>query len=55
MHKQSQTEDGQLGIVWWNWEYWDTGMGLKRLRRLDNGLQIKKEEQLTPLLYMYKG
>ena len=50
MHKWSRTESGQLGIVWWNREYWDTGMGLKRLRRLDNGVQVKKEEPLTPLL-----
>ena len=26
MHKRSRTEDGQLGIIWWNWEYWDKGM-----------------------------
>ena len=49
IHKQSQAEDGQLGIVWWNREYWDTGMGLKRL---DNGLKIKKEEPSTPLLHI---
>ena len=48
LHKQSQTEDGKLGIVWWNWDHWDTGMGLKRLRRLDNRLQVKKEEPSTP-------
>ena len=47
IHKRSRTEDGTIGIVWWNWEYWDTGMGLKRLRMLENGLKIKKEEQLT--------
>ena len=52
MHKQSRTESGQLGIVWWNWEYWDSGMGLKRLRTLDNGLQVKKEEPTTPSLHV---
>ena len=44
MHKRSKTEDGKQGIIWWNQEYWDTGMGLKRLRQVDNGLQVKKEE-----------
>ena len=24
-HKRSCTEDGVLGIVWWNQEYWDQG------------------------------
>ena len=42
-HKRSRTEDGQLGIVWWNREYWGTGFGVKRLG-------IKKEEPSTPLL-----
>ena len=42
MHKSSRTEGGQLGIVWWNREYWDVGMGLKRLK-------VKKEE---PLMYL---
>ena len=42
-HKRSKTEDGQLGIVWWNREYWDKGFGVKRLG-------IKKEEPSTPLL-----
>ena len=40
-HKRSWTEDGQLGIVWWNREYWGTGFRVKRLR-------IKKEEPSTP-------
>ena len=31
MHKQSRTESGQLGIVWWNREYWDKGLVLKRI------------------------
>ena len=48
--KQSRTESGQLGIVWWNQEYWDTGLGLKRLRTMENG--IKKEEPSTPLLHI---
>ena len=52
IHKRSRTESGQLGIVWWNREYWDSGMGLKRLRRLENGLQIKKEELMTPSLHI---
>ena len=42
-HKRSRTEDGVLGIVWWNQEYWGTGFGVKRLG-------IKKEESLTPPL-----
>ena len=42
-HKRTQTEDGELGIVWWNREYWGTRFGKKRLG-------IKKEEPLTPLL-----
>ena len=42
-HKRSRTEDGILGIVWWNQEYWGTGFGVKRL-------EIKKEEPSTPLL-----
>ena len=50
MHKHSHTEDGQQGIIWWNREYWDKGMGLKRLRKLENGLVITKEEPSTPLL-----
>ena len=40
-HKRSRTEDGELGIVWWNREYWDKGFGVKRLG-------IKKEEPSTP-------
>ena len=43
MHKRSRTEDGVLGIVWWNQEYWGTGFGVKRLG-------IKKEEPSTTLL-----
>ena len=42
-HKRSRTEDGELGIVWWNQEYWGTGFGVK-------SLGIKKEEPSTPLL-----
>ena len=42
-HKRSRTEDGQLGIVWWNQEYWGMGFGVKRLG-------IKKEEPSTPRL-----
>ena len=42
-HKRGRTEDGELGIVWWNREYWGTGFGVKRLG-------IKKEEPLTPTL-----
>ena len=43
VHKRSRTEDGVLGIVWWNQEYWGTGFGVKRLG-------IKKKEPSTPLL-----
>ena len=42
-HKKSRTEDGTLGIAWWNREYWGTGFRVKRLG-------IKKEEPSTPLL-----
>ena len=42
-HKRSRTEDGTLGIVWWNQEYWGTGFGAKRLG-------IKKDEPSTPSL-----
>ena len=42
-HKKSRTEDGDLGTVWWNREYWGTGFRVKRLG-------IKKEEPSTPLL-----
>ena len=42
-HKRSRTEDGELGIIWWNQEYWGTGFGVKRLG-------IKKEEPSTPPL-----
>ena len=42
-HKRSRTEDGTLGIFWWNQEYWGTGFGVKRLG-------IKKEEPSTPSL-----
>ena len=43
VHKRSRTEDGVLGIVWWNQEYWGTGFGVQILG-------IKKEEPSTPLL-----
>ena len=43
VHKKSRTEDGQLGIVWWNREYWGNGFRVKRLG-------IKKEEPSTPSL-----
>ena len=43
VHKKSRTEDGELGIVWWNREYWGTRFGVKRL-------VIKKEESSTPSL-----
>ena len=43
MHKRSQTESGVLGIVWWNQEYWDKGLGVKRIK-------VKKEEPSTPPL-----
>ena len=42
-HKKSRTEDGGLGIVWWNQEYWGMGFRVKRLG-------IKKEEPSTPSL-----
>ena len=46
-HKKSRTEDGELGIVWWNREYWGRGFGVKRLG-------IKKEEPSTPQLVKVK-
>ena len=46
VHKQSRTEAGVQGIIWWNQEYWDKGKGLKRIDRV----KVKKEEQLTPSL-----
>ena len=42
-HKRSRTEDGTLGIVWQNQEYWGKEFGVKRLG-------IKKEETSTPSL-----
>ena len=42
-HKRSKTEDGQLGIVWWDQSYWSMKFGAK-------GLRIKKEESSTPPL-----
>ena len=45
VHKKSRTEDGELGIVWWNWEYWGTGFRVKRLG-------IEKEEPSTPSLQL---
>ena len=44
-HKRSRTEDGVLGIVWWNRENWGTGFRVKRLG-------ITKEEPLTPSLWI---
>ena len=41
-HKKSKTEDGKLGIIWWNREYWDDGNGQKRYT-------VKKEEPVTPI------
>ena len=52
MHKQSQTKSGMMGIIWWNMEYWDNGMGLKRLQKSENGLTVNKEEPSTPLLHV---
>ena len=46
-HKRSRTEDGELGIVLWNREYWGNGLGVKRL-------EIKKEEPSTPSLLIPK-
>ena len=40
VHKLSRTENGFLGICWWHLGYWDKMLGL----------QVKKEEPLTPLL-----
>ena len=41
-HKQSKTEDGKMGIVWWSREYWDDGKTVKRLT-------VKKEEPVSPI------
>ena len=43
-HKTSRTEDGKLGIVWWNREYWDDGKTVKRLT-------VKKEEPVSPICW----
>ena len=42
-HKKNRTENGELGITWWNREYWDEGKGVKRIS------EIKKEEPVTPI------
>ena len=41
-HKKNRTENGEMGIVWWNWDYWDKGKGVKRNT-------VKKEEPVTPI------
>ena len=41
-HKKNRTENGEMGITWWNWEYWDEGKGVKRIL-------VKKEEPVTPI------
>ena len=41
-HKKNRTENGELGITWWSWEYWDSGKGVKRI-------SVKKEEPVTPI------
>ena len=41
-HKKNKTENGEMGITWWNWEYWDEGKGVKRI-------SVKKEEPVTPI------
>ena len=41
-HKKNRTENGEMGIAWWNQEYWDEGKGVKRL-------PVKKEEPVTPI------
>ena len=41
-HKKNKTENGEMGIVWWNQEYWDKGRGVKKLT-------VKKEEPVTPI------
>ena len=43
MHKRSRTESGQLGIKWWNMQYRNMALGLKRIK-------VKKEEPLMPSL-----
>ena len=30
-HKKNRTENGEMGITWWNREYWDKGKGVKRI------------------------
>ena len=47
-HKRSRTENGELGIVWWNREYWGTGFRVKRL-----GIK-KKATSTLPLLVKVK-
>ena len=41
-HKKNRTENGEIGIIWWNCEYWDEGKGVKRVSEI-------KEEPVTPI------
>ena len=41
-HKKNRIEDGEMGIVWWNREYWDEGKGVKRVSKI-------KGEPVTPI------
>ena len=41
-HKKNRTENGEMGITWWNQEYWDKGKGVKKIT-------VKKEEPVTPI------
>ena len=41
-HKKNRTEDGTMGITWWNQDYWNEGKGVKKLT-------VKKEEPVTPI------
>ena len=45
VHKRSRTEDGQLGIVWWNREYWGNKFGVKRL-----GIKMEEPSTLSLLI-----
>ena len=34
MHKRSWTESGTLGIIWWNWEYWELWYGTQKTTKI---------------------
>ena len=45
MHKRSRTSDGKQGVCWWNVDYWEKELMVKKEEDI-----VKKEEPSTPLL-----